>query len=35
MFDSLGDRLNGIFKQLKGHGKLSEKNIEDALRAGI
>jgi signal recognition particle subunit SRP54 len=32
MFNSLSDRLNGIFKQLKGHGKLSEKNIEDALR---
>lgn len=32
MFDSLSDRLNGIFKQLKGHGKLSEKNIEDALK---
>lgn len=32
MFDNLSDRLSGIFRQLKGHGKLSEKNIEDALR---
>ncbi len=32
MFDNLSDRLNGVFKQLKGHGKLSEKNIEDGLR---
>ena len=32
MFDNLSDRLSGIFRQLKGHGKLSEKNIEDALK---
>lgn len=32
MFDSLSDRLNGIFKKLKGHGKLSEKNIEEGLK---
>ncbi|MBW1994331.1 MAG: signal recognition particle protein, partial [Deltaproteobacteria bacterium] len=32
MFDSLSDRLNLIFKKLKGHGKLSEKNIADALK---
>jgi len=32
MFDSLTDKLNGVFKQLKGHGKLSEKNIEQGLK---
>jgi signal recognition particle subunit SRP54 len=32
MFDSLSDRLNIIFKKLKGHGKLTEKNIEEGLR---
>ena len=32
MFDNLSDRLAETFKRLKGHGKLSEKNISDALR---
>ena len=32
MFDSLNDRLTSIFKNLKGHGKLSEANIKDVLR---
>jgi len=32
MFDSLSDRLQGVFKTLKGQGKLTEKNISDALR---
>jgi signal recognition particle subunit SRP54 len=32
MFESLSDRLAGVFKQLKGHGKLTEKNIEDGLK---
>ncbi|MFC1798586.1 signal recognition particle protein [Thermodesulfobacteriota bacterium] len=32
MFDNISDRLNLVFKKLKGHGKLSEKNIEDGLR---
>ncbi len=32
MFDHLSDRLADTFKRLKGHGKLSEKNIGDALR---
>jgi len=32
MFDSLSDRLNGIFKKLKGHGKLTESNIEEGLK---
>jgi signal recognition particle subunit SRP54 len=33
MFDALSDKLNSVFKQLKGQGKLSEKNIADGLRA--
>jgi signal recognition particle subunit SRP54 len=32
MFDNLGDKLNAVFKKLKGHGKLTEKNIEEGLR---
>jgi signal recognition particle subunit SRP54 len=32
MFDSLADKLGQTFKRLKGHGKLSESNIKDALR---
>ncbi len=32
MFDNLTEKLDAVFKRLKGHGKLSEKNIADALR---
>ncbi|PIF02869.1 MAG: signal recognition particle protein [Desulfococcus sp.] len=32
MFDNLSDRLEGVFKKLKGHGKLTEKNIEEGLK---
>ena len=32
MFEALTERLNGVFKRLKGRGKLTEKNISDALR---
>ncbi|OQY59161.1 MAG: signal recognition particle protein [Desulfobacteraceae bacterium 4572_88] len=32
MFDNLSDRLDSVFKKLKGHGKLTEKNIEDGLK---
>ncbi|MFW5906254.1 MAG: signal recognition particle receptor subunit alpha, partial [Desulfobia sp.] len=32
MFDSLSERLNNVFKDLRGHGRLTEKNIRDALR---
>ncbi len=32
MFDNLSERLNKVFKDLRGHGKLTEKNIQDALR---
>lgn len=32
MFNSLSDNLQETFKKLRGHGKLTEKNITDALR---
>jgi signal recognition particle subunit SRP54 len=32
MFDSLSKRLENAFKKLKGHGKLSEKDVEQGLR---
>lgn len=32
MFENLSDKLASVFKNLKGHGKLTEKNIEDALK---
>ena len=32
MFESLSDKLQGIFKNLRGFGKLTEKNVADALR---
>ncbi len=32
MFDDLSDKLNLAFKKLKGHGKLSEKNIAAGMR---
>jgi signal recognition particle subunit SRP54 len=32
MFDNLTDKLDAVFKKLKGHGKLSEKNIADGLQ---
>lgn len=32
MFDNLSDRLNTVFKKLKGHGKLTEKNIDESLK---
>jgi len=32
MFSNLSDNLQETFKKLRGHGKLSEKNISDALR---
>ena len=33
MFDNLSDKLNTVFKNLKGHGKLTPKNIEEGLKA--
>jgi signal recognition particle subunit SRP54 len=32
MFSQLGDKLQEVFKDLRGHGTLSESNIDDALR---
>jgi signal recognition particle subunit SRP54 len=32
MFENLTERLNQVFKKLKGRGKLTEKEIRDALR---
>lgn len=32
MFDQLGERLERVFKTLRGQGKVSEKNIEEALK---
>ncbi len=32
MFDALTEKIEGVFKRLRGHGKLSEVNIEEALR---
>ena len=32
MFSQLGDRLQDIFKELRGHGTISESNIDAALR---
>jgi signal recognition particle subunit SRP54 len=32
MFQGLSDRLNGIFKRLRGYGRLSEDNIAESLR---
>ncbi|HIU47758.1 MAG TPA: signal recognition particle protein, partial [Candidatus Avimonoglobus intestinipullorum] len=31
-FDSLGDKLQNVFKKLRGKGRLSEKDIKDAMR---
>ncbi len=31
-FDSLGEKLQGVFKKLRGKGKLTEKDIKDAMR---
>jgi len=33
MFQELTDKLDTIFKKLRGHGKLTEKNIDASLRA--
>ena len=32
MFDSLSDKLHGIFKKLRGESRLSEANIAEAMR---
>lgn len=32
MFEQLTERLEGAFKKLRGHGRLSESNIDEAMR---
>src|SRR5919206_3041364 len=32
MFSQLGDKLQDIFKDLRGHGTISESNVDAALR---
>src|SRR5262245_41527075 len=32
MFDSLGEKFDSLWRKLRGQGKLTESNIEDALR---
>lgn len=32
MFESLGEKLEAVFRRLRGHGTLTEKNIEEAMR---
>ena len=32
MFESLSDRLDSVFKKIKGHGRLDEKSIQEGLR---
>ncbi|MDJ0705621.1 MAG: signal recognition particle protein [Leptolyngbyaceae cyanobacterium MO_188.B28] len=32
MFEALADRLEGAWKSLRGHDKISESNVQDALR---
>ncbi len=32
MFENLSDKLESVFKKLRGHGKLNEKNIEEGLK---
>ncbi len=32
MFDSLSDRFDGIFKRLRGHGRLGEAEVDEVLR---
>jgi signal recognition particle subunit SRP54 len=32
MFDALGDKLEQVFKRLRGHGKITERHMTEALR---
>ncbi|MEJ7585588.1 MAG: signal recognition particle receptor subunit alpha [Acidimicrobiales bacterium] len=32
MFDALTDRFEGIFKRLRGHGRLGEAEVDEILR---
>ncbi|MCX7657563.1 MAG: signal recognition particle receptor subunit alpha, partial [Oscillospiraceae bacterium] len=31
-FEGLSEKLNSVFKRLKGRGKLSEADVKDAMR---
>ena len=31
-FENLGEKLGGVFKRLKGKGKITEKDVKDAMR---
>ena len=33
MFDSLSDKVLGSIKKLKGHGKITEDNIKEAIKS--
>ena len=33
MFDTLSERLNDVFRSIRGRGRLSESNIQEALRS--
>ena len=32
MFEALGEKLDGVLRRVRGHTKLTEKNIDEALR---
>ena len=32
IFENLSDRLQGIFKKLRGHGRLTEDDVDEAMR---
>ncbi|HEX8928416.1 MAG TPA: signal recognition particle receptor subunit alpha, partial [Actinomycetota bacterium] len=32
MFDALSDRLQDVFTKLRGHGRLSEEQVDSAMR---
>src|SRR6184192_798278 len=32
MFESLGEKFDSLLRKLRGHGKITERNIEEALR---
>jgi len=34
LFDALTDRLTGVFDRLSGRGVLSEKDVDEVMRAG-
>ena len=32
MFEALSEKLDSVFRRLRGQGKLTEKNVDEALR---